>query len=104
LYVLAILKRLDLLLDLVLEVGDPQTYLLLYCSVFKERTRAHRHLKRTSFDRIFRGGVQANPAIVSKRVTRVKRDFVLFLQRRDLHRRPPDLDYQGTIKGPQTLA
>jgi hypothetical protein len=38
LYVLAILKRLDHRNDLVLEVGDPQTYLLLYCSVFKERT------------------------------------------------------------------
>jgi hypothetical protein len=39
LYVLAISKDIALI-DLVLEVGDPQTYALLHCSVFKERTQA----------------------------------------------------------------
>ena len=37
--------------DLVLEVGDPQTYALLHCSVFKERTPETRTSERGSFDR-----------------------------------------------------
>ena len=31
--------------DLVLEVGDPQTYALLHCSVFKERTPGDKDIR-----------------------------------------------------------
>jgi hypothetical protein len=44
LYVLAILKR-HCRYDLVLEVGDPQTYALLHCSVFKERTPGDKDIR-----------------------------------------------------------
>ena len=39
LYVLATQRHCQF--DLVLEVGDPQTYALLHCSVFKERTQSY---------------------------------------------------------------
>ena len=65
--------------DLVLEVGDPQTYALLHCSVFKERTPEAKISERGSFRP--RYGDQApgvTTAIISPWTRCVKREAKVF--------------------------
>ena len=82
LYVLAILKR-PCQFDLVLEVGDPQTYALLHCSVFKERTQSQpEHSHADLNDRVLRPAARVTTAIISPGPRRVKESFKVFFANR----------------------
>jgi len=76
LYVLAMLKRLDHWS--CLKDRRPTDLFAAALFSFQGANSARRHPKRESCDRVSTRGVQANLPILSKRSTRVKRDFDFF--------------------------
>ena len=100
LYVLAILKR-PCQFDLVLEVGDPQTYALLHCSVFKERTQSQpEHSHADLNDRVLRPAARVTTAIISPGPRRVKESFEVFFATRRRSRKLASQHPAQSVVGP----